>query len=522
MANTPEHKFALPATAGGYDFFIECPSFSARTKMVLVDARSFRFSLGEDEVKQAPEPGGRHAAAIHFEGGQPHMMDIVLDRIQRHGDEWDITAHFADDHGHEAFWMALWHWHHQRSGGLHVRPVTTPSLPGKELDTEAAKDERIKFLQERTGASLDLVANTRLAPEMLRHNIESLIGEVPVPVGVVGPLLLRRNNLVEEIYVPFATTEGALVASATRGAVALSRSGGACAYALEQRVTRTPSFKLPCVSDALFFLAWIEANFESIRARTRRVSKHAMLLSIQPELFGRQIHLHFIYQTGDAAGQNMVTACTWHACGWILYAIGQFPGISVKDFYVDASLSCDKRISSRAFTQGRGVRVTAEAMLSGDVIRSVLKIEPARLLETYRYWTTVFQAAGNVSGGLNVANTIAAIFTATGQDIASVHESSVAVFYLEESGDDDVYISMTLPNLVIGTVGGGTGLPYQQQCLELMGCVGDHKVARLAEIIAAAAMGLDLSLLSAMAGGHFAQAHERMGRNRPVESAATL
>ena len=519
MTISYEHRHASPIANGDHDFFIECRPFPTRVKAGLVGDRLLHFLLNSNDVDKAPKRGARHAIIVHFNEQKRHTFEATLDRVQCENQGWDITARFPDDTTYDDFWRALREWRRQQQNGLHATPTDTIALPGKDLDTSAAKTARVKFLTEKTGSSLDTVADAHIDPEMLRNNIESLIGEVAVPVGVVGPLLLRRSTGTEEVYVPFATTEDALVASATRGVTAISRSGGAYAQALQQRVARVPSFKLTCVSDALFFIEWVIAHLEPIRAQISQVSKHAVLTGIEPECFGRHVHLHFVYQTGDAAGQNMVTACTWHACKWILATLSQRHGISVEDFYAEAGLANDKRLTPRAFTQGRGVRVTAEAMLSSDVIRKVLKIEPTRLLDSYGYWTTAHQAAGNIGGGLHLANAIAAIFTATGQDIASVHESSVGVFYLEKGDGDDVYASLTLPNLLIGTVGGGTGLPYQQQCLALMGCAGSHKVARLAEIIATATMGLELSLLSALAAGHFAEAHERMGRNRPTETA---
>lgn len=402
---------------------------------------------------------------------------------------------------------------------LEVQTSTTfdrlAALPGKGLDTSEARKERIRFLREKTGAALSAIDDTRIPPERLEHNIESLVGEVPLPLGVVGPLLMRRDTGFEQVYVPLATTEGALVASANRGVTAISRSGGALSQSLEQRMTRTPTFVFEGIHDAMVFSDWIETRVDMIRECIRPVSRHAHLLYIQPELLGRQVHLHFVYRTGDAAGQNMVTACTWSACQWICAAVEGVLGAPARDFYVEGGLSNDKRASARGFSEGRGMRVTAEACLRGDIVRRVLKVEPQRLLSTYRVWSAGHQAAGNLGGGIHIANAMAAIFAATGQDIACVHESSIGVMYLEEEGNDGVYVSLTLPSLVVGTVGGGTGLPHQKECLTLMDCAGPGKVSRLAEIVTATAMGLEVSLLAAVSAGHFAEAHERMGRNRP-------
>lgn len=394
------------------------------------------------------------------------------------------------------------------------------SLPGRDADTAEAQRARLDFLNSRAGANLDGVARTTLQPESLANNIEAFVGTVEVPVGVVGPLLLHDTSGPDEIYVPFATTEGALVASANRGAKAISLSGGAFARNLGQRVMRTPSFEFYCMTDAVRFVTWVLAHVEELREQVSGASRHARLLSIDPELFGRRLHLHFVYQCGDAAGQNMVTACTDRALKWLAVEAASTLNMRIRNFWVEAGLSNDKRASTRSFVQGRGVRVSVEATLKADVVRRVLKQEPKQLVATYHYWCTGIQAAGNLGSGLNVANTLAAIFTATGQDIACVHESSVATFYVALEDNHDVYISLTLPGLMVGTVGGGTGLPQQRECLALMGCAGAGKIGRFAQIVAAAAMSLDLSLLAAISVGHFAQAHQRMGRNRPVEQMA--
>jgi hydroxymethylglutaryl-CoA reductase (NADPH) len=392
------------------------------------------------------------------------------------------------------------------------------SLPCRDADTVEAQKARLDFLRDHADAHLPGVAQTTLNPTSLSNNVEAFIGTVEVPVGVAGPLLIQGSTGAGEVYVPLATTEGALVASANRGTKAISLSGGARAHTFGQRVMRTPSFEFGSMADALVFVDWVLAHAEALREHVGVESRHARLISIDPELFGRRVHLHFVYQTGDAAGQNMVTACTERVLRWLAVEAVRALDVSIRNFYLDAGLSNDKRLTARSFVQSRGIRVSAEATLKAEVVRRVLKQEPERLVATYHYWCTTSQVAGNVGSGLNIANTLAAIFTATGQDIACVHESSVAAFYVALEGSGDVYVSLTMPSLMVATVGGGTGLPQQRECLALMGCAGVGKVGRFAEIVATAVMALDLSLLAAFSAGHFAEAHQRMGRNRPVEA----
>ncbi|WLG42746.1 hypothetical protein [Pseudomonas sp. FP1740] len=373
------------------------------------------------------------------------------------------------------------------------------------------------FLREHTGTKLDVIEKSCFEAEKLSHNIESFIGSIEIPIGVAGPLQVNFPEGAELVYAPFATTEGALVASATRGALALTRAGGANVVALEQRIMRVPVFEFDNLKDALFFADWIEAHYEPIRDKTREVSRRAELRYVEPELFGRNVILHFVYSSGDAAGQNMTTTTTWHACTWIRAQFAHSPGPVIRNFMIDVN-SSDKRVSYRSFIHGRGTRVIVECLLPAEVVRQVLKVEPKQLLWGYRNFAATNSAAGAIGININIANAIAAIFAATGQDLACVHESSLGLLQLHSAENDAVYASLLLPGLLVGTVGGGTGLAPQRQGLELIGCAGNGKSARLAQIIGAFCLALDLSTLSAVAAGHFADAHERMGRNRPDEA----
>ncbi|MFK2900002.1 hydroxymethylglutaryl-CoA reductase [Dyella jejuensis] len=445
-------------------------------------------------------------------------VKLTIEQVRCGAADVELFGQIVNSGDYDTLWQALLTHSRRHADMSNTSAPAFAPLPGRDSDSSAAQRERIGFLRATTGATLDLIAQTDIQPESLANNIEAFVGTIELPVGIVGPLWLNSSCGMDAVYVPFATTEGALVASATRGVNAISHSGGAYARALGQRVMRVPSFEFSQMAEAIFFADWIQAHIEAIREQVRRESAHATLISIDPELFGRRVHLHFVYRTADAAGQNMVTACTARACQWILAAIGSLKGLELRDFYIEAGLANDKRLSARSFVQSRGVRVSTEALLKADVIRKVLKLEPSRLMTSYHYWCACNQVAGNVGSSLNIANAIAAIFAATGQDLASVHEASVAALYMDRTSAGDVYVNLTMPGLLIGTVGGGTGLPQQRQCLELMGCAGRHKVARLAEIIATTAMALDISLLAALSAGHFASAHQRMGRNRPMET----
>jgi hydroxymethylglutaryl-CoA reductase (NADPH) len=313
-----------------------------------------------------------------------------------------------------------------------------------------------------------------------------------------------------------ATTEGALVASATRGAIAITRAGGVTTRVVRQQMMRVPVFVFSDMVGAYRFANWVRDHFAEISEQTRRVSRHANLLSAQPELRGHMVTISFLYRTGDAAGQNMSTSCTWHACQWLMHQMNFLPDVRLENFFIESGLSGDKKVSFQAFISGRGTRVTAECLVSRSVVEEVLKVTPEELVRGYQLASAFGVQSGTVGWNINVANVVAAMFTATGQDIACVHESSVGLLYLREA-QEGVYANLVLPSLVVGTVGGGTHLSRQAELLQMIGCAGPNKVGRFAEIIAGFCLALDLSTLAAIAGGQFVAAHERLGRARPVK-----
>lgn len=400
--------------------------------------------------------------------------------------------------------------------GIEYDEVTLPKVPARGLYTEEARQERLAFAREQTGAALSEAEKTRFDPRKLVSNIEALIGAVEIPVGIAGPLHIKGMHATGLYYAPLATSEGALVASATRGATALSRSGGVTARVLGQRMMRVPMFGFATMSHALFFAEWVQDHYKVLAEEIKKYSNYASLVEVQAQVMGRNVHVHFIYETGDAAGQNMTTTCTWQACQWILKSLKRFEGLTVVNFLIEANLSNDKKVTYQTFLKGRGIRVLAEAVLSDAVCRKILKVSAAQLVKAYQHFVAGSLAAGMVGLNINVANIVAAMFAALGQDIACVHESSLAQLHIELTEEGDAYCTMTMPALVVGTVGGGTNLPQQRDYLELLQCAGPGKAHKLAEIIASYCLALDISTLSAIAADQFARAHEKLGRNRPV------
>lgn len=464
-----------------------------------------------------PEP------LLEVDGLEPRRLRQLTVQDVTTRDDGDRTAILRadDDETCAVLWVAVERLSRKQSGTMESRPrgsvLDQPRIPSRGLYTEEARLERLGWLRQQTGSALTALDATRLVPERLSGNIENLIGAVEVPVGIAGPLLFQGQYASGYCYAPMATTEGTLVASCTRGAAAMTRSGGVKTRVIAQQMMRVPMFKCTTLEGAFLLANWIRDHVDGLRAQTRRVSRHAKLMSVEPVLIGNLVHVFFHYETGDAAGQNMTTACTWQACQWLMAQMKHFPDVVFDQFLVEGNMSGDKKVTFQSFIRGRGIRVIADCVIDRRTLERYLKITPEQIVAGHHNAMAAAVQSGMIGYNANVANVIAAMFTATGQDIACVHESSVAQLHVQLAPAGGIHASLILPSLVIGTVGGGTHLPAQRALLEMMGCAGGGKVFRLAEMIAGFALALDLSTSSAVGAGEFVAAHERLGRNRPVE-----
>ncbi|MDI5904434.1 MULTISPECIES: hypothetical protein [Streptomyces] len=389
-------------------------------------------------------------------------------------------------------------------------------IPGRGQYTEDARRQRLTWLRERSGTALASLDGTALTARNLVGNVENFLGAVEVPVGLAGPLLFDGDAVRDSVVAPLATTEGALVASASRGARALTASGGVRTKVLSQRMTRAPVLEFADITAAHRFTTWLRERRGTLDEQVRLVSRHAVLIDVDPHQIGRYLHLRFVYETADAAGQNMTTAVTWQICRWLTDALADDDELRPRNLLLEGNLSGDKKATAGSMLAGRGTRVTAECRLHRDVVAAVLKTTPEAMVRSHTATVLGAQQAGMLGYGVNAANVVAALFVATGQDVACVHESGVSVFSVETDGDD-LIATILLPNLVVGTVGGGTGLPHQRELLTLLGCAGAGGTRRFAEIVAGFALALDVSTLAAVVSGQFADAHQRLGRARRVE-----
>lgn len=341
--------------------------------------------------------------------------------------------------------------------------------------------------------------------------IENLIGEVSLPVGVIGPLRIHGTSAQGDYYVPLATTESALVASYNRGCLALTQAGGCRAAVLAESVSRAPSFKFRTVDEVGRFCQWLFTQDEGLRAAAASTSRFGRMESWRASVDGNLVFLVLDYLTGEAAGQNMVTIASQAVCEFILRESPVKPQIH----YVESNFSGDKKATMQSFQGVRGKKVTVEVVLDETIVRRVLRTEVSAMLD---YWRTSV-LGGVLSGMIGVqghfANGLAAVFLATGQDVACVAEAAVGVTRMEPSSVSPgaLYVSVTLPNLIVGTVGGGTSLPGQRAALDLMGLSGPGSARSFAEIVAATCLAGELSIIAALSAGHFTQAHKKLGRS---------
>ncbi|WP_405232836.1 hydroxymethylglutaryl-CoA reductase [Lentisalinibacter salinarum] len=387
----------------------------------------------------------------------------------------------------------------------------TESVPRSRDDdyTPEMAEKRRGFVGERTGVRLRHVGQFSFEPSVLPGNIENFIGVAQVPVGLAGPLLVHGEHAEGEFYIPLATTEGTLVASYNRGMKLLRAAGGVRTTVHDDCMQRAPAFIFKSARDAREFGIWIEENIEAIREQAESTSSVAKLRNIEQYSASRFRYLRFDYTTGDAAGQNMVTRATRAACDWIK---ANYPGID--HYYLESNFATDKKSSQVNVLHTRGKRVTAEAIIPGDVLSSVTHAPASLVLRGRQVANLGAMLSGANNNGAHSANAITAMFIATGQDVANVAESSAGIIHAELTPEGDYYFSITLPSLIVATHGGGTGLPTQRECLEVLGCYGKGKVLKLAEIVAATVLCGELSLGGAIVADEWVSSHESYGRNR--------
>jgi hydroxymethylglutaryl-CoA reductase (NADPH) len=387
----------------------------------------------------------------------------------------------------------------------------TAKIPrNKENDyTPEAAAERRRFAQEQTGVKLNHVGQFSFEPTVLPGNIENFIGVAQIPIGLAGPLPVNGEYAKGEFFVPLATTEGTLVASYNRGMKLLRESGGVKTTVVDDAMQRAPVFVFPSAREAARFGIWIKENFAEIKARAETTTSVGKLGDIQQFPASRFLYLRFNYTTGDAAGQNMVGKATKAACDWIMSV---YEGI--ERYQLEGSFATDKKTSWVNTLHTRGKKVITEATIPAAKLKEIMHVSVEQIFAARLASQLGGYLAGVNNNGAHSANGITAMFIACGQDVANVAESSAAAVYAEITKNGDYYFSVTIPSLIVATYGGGTGLPTQRECLEMLGCYGKDRVRKFAEIVAATVLCGELSLGTAVIADEWVSSHEQLGRNR--------
>ena len=394
-----------------------------------------------------------------------------------------------------------------------------PSRTHASSQEDAA--ERRKELEEALGISLDAVAHHGLDLDQVRgRNCENVIGAAQLPLGVAGPLpvTFEGEELQQDVYIPMATTEGTLVASVSRGCRAMREHGVRTALDLHG-TTRAPVFTVQNLQEGREFISWIHEHQEDIRTCMNESDLHIDLVRLDTWQVGRNVFVRFNCESGEAMGMNMVTIAVQHVINNLIT-----PETGIECTALSGNMCADKKPAAISFVMGRGRTVHAEALISRNTVEEVLKTTPEEIVNVWTRKTMVGSVrAGTLGANAHAANIVAALFIAAGQDPAHVVEGSSTITVAEVVGEDLLF-SASVPAMLVGTVGGGTSLPTQRACLNLLGVkpaegkAGSVETNRLAQIVGAAVLAGELSLHAALAAQHLAKAHTKFGRAAtPVE-----
>lgn len=369
--------------------------------------------------------------------------------------------------------------------------------------------ERREWVQRTLGVELPTIGACAIPSEQMRGNIENPIGSVQMPLGIAGPLVVRGDHANGTFYVPYATTEGALVRSYERGMVMLTRAGGVTARIIVDGNVVCPMFSFETVADAAAFAAWAPAQFDALKVEAESTTRHGRLTHVDSRVSGRAVIVSFYYTTADAQGMNMIVKATERASEWLV-ANGRVPR-----YKVFSGMSSEKRASGFLLSGGKGKTVVAGARVPADVLQAYMRVTPQQIVQLWHDTVLGHLQADAIGFNAHYANGLAAIFIACGQDVANVANAAVGVTDYELTAEGDLYASVTLPALTVATIGGGTMLGTSVECLRMLGCAGAGRAPKFAEIVASAILAGELSMAGAIASGEFVSAHEAYGRNRP-------
>ena len=382
----------------------------------------------------------------------------------------------------------------------------------KELPPVDAVRVRREFIGQETQTSLEQVGSFSIdIGRVVQRNCENMIGIVQVPLGVAGPIVVNGEYAKGEFWLPLATTEGALVASVNRGCSAIVKAGGADVRILHDGMTRAPVFAAESIVHAKEIVDWVDAHRDELATIAQGTTSHGKLTDIVTFIAGTSVFVRLEFDTKDAMGMNMVTIASAKVADEIAHHT------RARLVALSGNMCTDKKPAAINGILGRGRSTVAGVLLSHELIAQVFKTDAATMVEVnYRKNLVGSARAGSMGFNAHAANVVAAMFIACGQDAAHAIDGATCMTTIDLT-QTGAYVAVTLPSLPVGTVGGGTGLGTQQECLKMLGVAGGGNppganARKLAEIIASGVLAGELSLIGALAAQHLARAHKELGR----------
>ena len=388
------------------------------------------------------------------------------------------------------------------------------NLPNNIYVKSELVEKRWAIINKSDSKSVLLDEQTKMNMVLYERNIENFIGTVKMPVGLAGPLRINGLFAQGDYYVPLATTEAALVASYSRGAKLITAAGGCSTAVISEGISRAPGFIFENLTKAMLFVNWIVNITDELKKVAKTTISHGELSDIKVTIEGNYVYINFDYFTGDASGQNMITIATQKVCDYIM----ENSPVKPDKYFIEGNLSGDKKASYLSFLGVRGKKVISEIVISRELVKKYLRTTPEDLITFWNMTTVGGILLGTTGSNGHFSNGLAALYIACGQDAACVGESAVGITRMEVNKDGDLYASVSLPNLIVGTVGGGTGLPSQKACLDILNLSGKNNSMAFAEVAAAIVLAGELSITGAITAGDFTRAHKLLSRgNTPVK-----
>jgi hydroxymethylglutaryl-CoA reductase (NADPH) len=411
----------------------------------------------------------------------------------------------------------------------HLETVIFKEIYGSNAErvADACRDAavlRAEAIEEVTGSSLELVKSSRIDNSAYGHGavlpgIEMKVGAALVPLGIAGPIKVNGEYASGEFYIPLATNEAALVAGVQRGIKAINLAGGLSTLVTFDGMSRAPLIEAPDIGEAHRLCRRVVEDQALVKELGGHVKDPFVRLEyIEPYQLGTKVFLRFVCKTGDAMGMNGVTKAS---ADMVRALLAKLPGWRL--ITISGNMCTDKKAAHINVLKGRGKSVHTEIFVPEEVLKQVFKQGvTARKVQQVVFNKCYLGGAmsGTINGfNVNAANTVAAFFAATGQDLAQITTSS-SVFVQADALDDGLHFMVSLPSLEVATIGGGAMYGTAREVLAMMGCAGgggsvdDNKnVLRLAEICAAAVTALDLNTACAQAAGYeMADSHVALAR----------